>query len=396
MNQSLEQRNSSEFDYKIKGLISITEEDTKNEIRIINSFDNYIKQHYIKKINNDYYNEQELKDCIRIIIENQEYHFKYYHVFNNIGNYEIQYLISKNLTKANHIFADCESLTSLDFSEFNSEKIINMRNMFYNCKKLKGLNLSNLNTLNVSNMMEMFCSCESLEILDLSSFNTEKVTNMSLMFGNCISLTNIKLSSFNTLNVKHMVKMFSGCSSLTSLNLSNFYANSIKDVREMFENCTKLEYLNLQNFQITTNAREEDMFKNCNNLKTKIIPEKKKVNSNDNQKTSQNVQSKEKVAISGPSNNIGGGQTSSVEKINELGLKKNEEKTPSKKVDVSYSGNNNKSNISSEFKDNEVANNNNNSNNKKHDNNPGKNEENVETNQDGQGCKDGKCPCLII
>ena len=44
----------------------------------------------------------------------------------------------------------------------------------------------------------------------------------------------------------------------------------------MFENCTKLEYLNLQNFQITTNAREEDMFKNCNNLKTKIIPEKKK------------------------------------------------------------------------------------------------------------------------
>ena len=47
----------------------------------------------------------------------------------------------------------------------------------------------------------MFCDCESLTNINLSNFNTENVTNMSFMFYGCKSLTNINLANFNTKNV---------------------------------------------------------------------------------------------------------------------------------------------------------------------------------------------------
>ena len=66
------------------------------------------------------------------------------------------------------MFAECNSLISLDFSKFNTESISNMRNMFWGCNKLKELKeIKNFNTEKVTNMMEMFYYCSSLEKLDL-------------------------------------------------------------------------------------------------------------------------------------------------------------------------------------------------------------------------------------
>ena len=53
-----------------------------------------------------------------------------------------------------------------------------MKEIFYNCQLLSSLDLSNFNTQNVNNMEYMFYNCESLTSLDLSNFNTQNVTNM--------------------------------------------------------------------------------------------------------------------------------------------------------------------------------------------------------------------------
>jgi len=50
----------------------------------------------------------------------------------------------------------------------------------------------------------MFCDCNSLSSLDLSNFNIENVTNMSGMFRSCRSLKSLDLSNFNTENVINM------------------------------------------------------------------------------------------------------------------------------------------------------------------------------------------------
>ena len=84
---------------------------------------------------------------------------------------------------------------------------------FSNLTKIEGI--SNLNTTNVTNMSDMFHDCESLTSLDLrnfdtdvSKFNTSKVTNMDCMFFGCSRLTNLDLSNFNTSNVTDMSRMF--------------------------------------------------------------------------------------------------------------------------------------------------------------------------------------------
>ena len=135
-----------------------------------------------------YENEKEIKNNCEIKINNKIIPFNYYHKFNEKGKYLIQYIFKKNITKMNYMFDECESLSSINFSNFNTQNVTNMRSMFDGCEFLSSINLSNFNTQNVTNMSEMFSGCGSLSSIDLSNFNTQNVTNISSMFSGCESL----------------------------------------------------------------------------------------------------------------------------------------------------------------------------------------------------------------
>ena len=60
------------------------------------------------------------------------------------------------------IFENCDKLTSLDLSIFNTENVDNFNNIFYNCKQLVSVNLSNWNTTKGKYYIAMFTFCESL------------------------------------------------------------------------------------------------------------------------------------------------------------------------------------------------------------------------------------------
>ena len=104
-----------------------------------------------------------------------------------------------------------------------------MQKMFYNCKNLSSLDLSNFNTEKVTDMNKMFYNCNKLSSLDLSNFNTEKVTNMSGMFLGCSALTTIYASdNFKTDKVTVGSNMFGGCTNLKGYDSSktdHTYAN---------------------------------------------------------------------------------------------------------------------------------------------------------------------------
>ena len=51
----------------------------------------------------------------------------------------------------------------------------------------------------------MFYGCNSLSSLDLSNFNTQNVTDMGYMFAGCNSLSSLNLSNFNTQNIINML-----------------------------------------------------------------------------------------------------------------------------------------------------------------------------------------------
>ena len=176
--------------------------------------------------------------------------------------------IGSNVTDLNGMFRGCASLTELDLSGSNAEKVKDMCKMFYGCVALSNLNLSGFKTGSVTDMRYLFSSCQSLESLDLSGFNTENVTSMESMFSQCSSLRSLDLSSFNTSKVIDMHLMFYKCTNLESIDLSSFDTENLQQMAHMFYSCTKLETLNLSSFATPNMTSMLSAFQNCKNLKT--------------------------------------------------------------------------------------------------------------------------------
>lgn len=176
--------------------------------------------------------------------------------------------IGSNVTDLNGMFRGCASLTELDLSGSNAEKVKDMCKMFYGCVVLSNLNLSGFKTGSVTDMRYLFSSCPSLESLDLSGFNTENVTSMESMFSQCSSLRSLDLSSFNTSKVIDMYLMFYKCTNLESIDLSSFETENLQKMANMFYSCTKLETLDLSSFATPNMTSMLSAFQNCKNLKT--------------------------------------------------------------------------------------------------------------------------------
>ena len=134
------------------------------------------------------------------------------------------------------MFYDLSVLTSLDFSNFDTSRVTNMRSMFIYSGSLTSLDLSKWNTSNVTDMNYMFSGCGSLTSLDVSNFNTSNVTSMEAMFNSCESLTSLDVSNFNTSNVPSMNNMFNSCSNLSG-NITIMNPN-ITNYDYMFSGCS--------------------------------------------------------------------------------------------------------------------------------------------------------------
>lgn len=175
--------------------------------------------------------------------------------------------IGSSVTDLNGMFRGCASLTELDLSGSNAEKVKNMGSMFYGCVALSNLNLSGFKTGSLTDMQYLFSSCQSLESLDLSGFNTENVTSMVSMFSQCSSLRSLDLSSFNTSKVIGMNLMFYNCTNLESIDLSSFETENLQQMPHMFYSCTKLETLDLSSFATPNMTSMLCAFQYCKNFK---------------------------------------------------------------------------------------------------------------------------------
>ena len=248
--------------------INIEEDNINKDVRIINSFEQTKREFKWgdNENDNEFKNENEIKENCEIEIDNKIIPFSYFYKFNKKGKHIIKYTFMKNLSKADYLFYGCKSLSNINLSNINTENVTNMKNMFGECKSLKHIDLLKLNTQNVINMSDMFSGCISLNNIDLSNFNTEKVSNMSYMFYECKSLIDINLSNFNIKNVIKINEMFSGCSSLKYLNLSNFDTQNVTNMNGMFNRCKSLVNIDLSNFNTQNVTDMSGMFNECNSL----------------------------------------------------------------------------------------------------------------------------------
>ena len=130
-------------------------------------------------------------------------------------------ICDSGVTNMRSMFSNCENLTTLDVSSFDTINVTDMNGLFYSCYSLKTLDVSNFDTSKVTDMSYMFYICNSLTALDLSNFNTSKVTDMNFMLSGSYNLTSLDLSNFNTINVNYMTNMFYNCNKLTTVKVIN-------------------------------------------------------------------------------------------------------------------------------------------------------------------------------
>ena len=207
--------NNSRIENYIIAEIFISDKDINNNIRIINSHDEFYRK---MGLNVEEKNEKQIVNC-EIRINNVLVPFNYFYTFPKIELYKIKYSFINYLTNTSYMFALCSSLTNINLSNFNTQLVNDMSCMFLRCRALNNIELSNFKTKNVTNMSYMFSECFSLNSINVSNFNTQNVINMCHMFSWCISLTYLDLSNFETKLITNFSFMFVGCKSLKRENI---------------------------------------------------------------------------------------------------------------------------------------------------------------------------------
>lgn len=191
----------------------------------------------------------------------------------------VEYLrVTNNVTDMSYMFYNCNNLTSIDASSFDTSNVTDMSKMFYNCSNLTTLDLSGWNTENVTIIETMFAFCSSLTtIVGLNDLNVSNVNNMGGLFTDCPNLTEINVSNWDVSKVTNFGAAFRRCSKLTNIDVSKWDTSSGVIMSGIFTNCTGLIELDLSNWTVANSDTVSQMFYGCSNLATlklfKAIPE---------------------------------------------------------------------------------------------------------------------------
>ena len=169
------------------------------------------------------------------------------------------------------VFSTCYELTTLDVSNWNTSKAIDISDIFgwdFKLETVKGLD--KWDTSNVVYMDGVFDSCHSLSLECLKSveaWNTKNVENMKVMFAQCYKLTKIDLSKWDTSNVTNMWYMFCN-SGISDLNVSTWDTHNVTNMGGMFSNCDGLTVLDISSWDTSNVKIFGSMFWDCDNLTT--------------------------------------------------------------------------------------------------------------------------------
>ena len=186
---------------------------------------------------------------------------------NEEENY-ITLIFNQSLDTFENMFKNIHNINSINLSNFDTSKIVNMSSMFYNCSNLEKITFGNINTSLVQDMSYLFYLCSGLTYIDLSNFDTSSVTNMGMMFAACESLISIDVSMFNTSNVLYMRSMFNRCKTLISIDISRFDTSKVTSMALLFYNCKNLTMVNLGNINTSCVEDMQKMFYLCGNIKS--------------------------------------------------------------------------------------------------------------------------------
>ena len=172
-----------------------------------------------------------------------------------------------NITDSSSVFSTCKKLKTIaNIGNLNISKADGMSYLFYECNALTQLDLSNWDTSNIQYMIATFDGCNNLTELNCSTWNTGKVYNMQLAFYNCNSLETIPVRDWNTKSLMYMDKAFGNCTSLVNLDVSKWDTSKVVELTNTFYYCSSLKTLDVSKWKTSNVLRADSLFAVCEKL----------------------------------------------------------------------------------------------------------------------------------
>ena len=172
-----------------------------------------------------------------------------------------------NITDSSSVFSTCKKLKTItNIGNLNISKADGMSYLFYECNALTQLDLSNWDTGNIQYMISTFNGCTNLTELNCSTWNTGKVYNLQLAFLNCKSLETIPVRDWDARNLMYMDKAFAYCTSLTNLDVSKWDTSKVVEMTSVFYQCSSLKTLDVSKWKTSNVIRADSLFGVCEKL----------------------------------------------------------------------------------------------------------------------------------
>ena len=172
-----------------------------------------------------------------------------------------------NITDSSSVFSTCKKLKTIaNIGNLNISKADGMSYLFYECNALTQLDLSNWDTGNIQYMISTFNGCTNLTELNCSTWNTGKVYNLQLAFLNCKSLETIPVRDWDTRSLMYMDKAFAYCTSLTNLDVSKWDTSKVVEMTNVFYQCSSLKTLDVSKWKTSNVIRADSLFAVCEKL----------------------------------------------------------------------------------------------------------------------------------
>lgn len=189
-------------------------------------------------------------------------------------------------------FYECKNLESVDFTDFDSSRILYYSYLFYHCNNLtqvigstnlaqavgQGLGLS---------FFKMFTGCWKLPYLDVTGW---KMVSTSLLFGTstyemfyrCDVLTELEgIETWNTSSIKNARRMFMYCDYMGPLPIGGWDVSQMTDVREMFSRTGRFAggfynrpafSADLSSWGLPSNVKSDEFADHGNNFRSFTYP----------------------------------------------------------------------------------------------------------------------------
>lgn len=189
--------------------------------------------------------------------------------FTSTGVKTVVYYLNSNFTTMQNMFRNCVTMNTVNFTNCNTNNVINMRALFHTCTSLTNIIVNNnWKTHNVQDFGYMFYNCTNLtsNIVEpfLVYFNTKKATTFDSMFNSCQKIQSLrfdKFPNFKTQNATNMKYMFSNMKALISYDYSGKYGSDNYGFKGI-----KLNDNNGNNMLDTSNVQNmEGIFSGCSN-----------------------------------------------------------------------------------------------------------------------------------